>query len=72
MGYRWAGKTHGSRAWGRRLQHHGGTSQINVPKEILKLLGWEIHDIVLLEVVGDELRIHRPAVRELKLQEEKT
>lgn len=72
LGHRWVDPASRKRVWGRRLYKHGGTVVMSFPAEIRKLLEWESGDIVIVEVEGDELRAHRPAVRELKEQQVKT
>jgi len=66
LGHRWVDPLRRAKAWGRRLVTHGGTATITIPMEIRRMLNWECGDVVILTVVGDEMRVHRPAVRELE------
>lgn len=66
LGHRYVDKTERKRMWGRRLYHHGGSVGMTFPFEIRRQLRWESGDLLILEVVGDEVRIHKPAVRELE------
>lgn len=71
LGHRWVDSRSRGRVWGRRLTKHSGTQVIYIPVEVRRDLNWENGDILLLQIVGDELHIHRPAVRELQQQGEK-
>lgn len=71
LGHRWVDPARRVMVWGRRLVTHGGTATITIPVEVRRQLNWECGDVLILHVEGDELRVHRPAVRELGLQEKK-
>lgn len=61
LGHRWVQPSQRVRVWGKRIYRHMGASVLTIPKEVRALLGWEAGDIVIMQVVGDELRIHKPA-----------
>ena len=60
LGHKWVPPRRRTRLWGKRIYKHSGGQVLSIPAEAREQLGWENGDMLLMEVVGDELRVHKP------------